>query len=193
MQKSFSPAFRDANHSSEIARSPSSSAGTRVPHLWLERRSQRISTLDLLDGRFVLLTGSHGTSWCQAAGQTALEIPLAAYRIGPGGDLVDPEQQWAQRMGVSSYGAVLVRPDGFEAWRSSRLTPTPEHQLEEALSRILCRPTALTGGSRSERQTANWPTWPTPNMLSVDEEGNFPRSWSAGPRQAEVRVFQVVR
>src|SRR5262249_60237077 len=31
--------------------------GTRVPHLWVERQGQRISTLDLLDGRFGLFTG----------------------------------------------------------------------------------------------------------------------------------------
>src|SRR5579859_7232461 len=29
--------------------------GSRVPHMWLERGGQRLSTLDLLDGRFVLL------------------------------------------------------------------------------------------------------------------------------------------
>jgi putative polyketide hydroxylase len=37
--------------------------GTRVPHLWVERRGERISTLDLLDGRFVLLVGPAGTAW----------------------------------------------------------------------------------------------------------------------------------
>ena len=37
--------------------------GTRVPHLWLERGGQHISTLDLLDGRFILLTGPAGAAW----------------------------------------------------------------------------------------------------------------------------------
>jgi putative polyketide hydroxylase len=125
--------------------------GTRVPHLWLDRRSQRISTLDLLDGRFVLLTGSDGRSWCQAAGRTSPGVALAVYRIGPDGDLADPEQQWTERMGVSSNGAVLVRPDGVVAWRSRHLTPAPERQLEDVLSRILCLPStvALTGGDHA--------------------------------------------
>jgi hypothetical protein len=37
--------------------------GTRVPHLWLERGGQRLPTLDLLDGRFILLTGPAGAAW----------------------------------------------------------------------------------------------------------------------------------
>ncbi len=101
--------------------------GTRVPHLWLERQGQRISTLDLLDGRFVLLAGSDGASWCEAAPAVAasLGIRLAAYRIGPDADLLDLEHSWQARIGVSSDGAVLLRPDGFVAWRSRTSTTTP--------------------------------------------------------------------
>jgi len=32
--------------------------GSRVPHFWVEQQGRRISTLDLLDGGFVLLTGT---------------------------------------------------------------------------------------------------------------------------------------
>jgi putative polyketide hydroxylase len=115
--------------------------GTRVPHLWLERKSQRISSLDLFDGGFVLLTGSDGAAWCQAAvrAATCLEIKLAAYRIGPEGDLLDPDNQWAQKMGVSSEGAVLIRPDSFVAWRNADRSTMPEQRLQEVLNRILCR------------------------------------------------------
>jgi putative polyketide hydroxylase len=126
--------------------------GTRVPHIWLERRSQRISTLDLLDGRFVLLSGSDSARWCEEAARatTSLGINLvAAYRIGADGELRDPEHGWAQRMGVSSDGAVLVRPDGFVAWRSHHLT-SPPHQLEQVLSRILCRSAATINSPTSE-------------------------------------------
>src|SRR5574341_1564959 len=105
----------------------------------------RFPIFDLLDGRFVLLTGSDGMSWCQAARRTWPGIALAAYCIGPDGDLTDPEQQWTQRMGVSSDGAVLVRPDGFVAWRSRQLTPAPECQIEDVLSRILCLPNTVPG------------------------------------------------
>jgi len=120
--------------------------GARVPHLWLERQGQRISTLDLLDGRFVLLTGNDGTPWCEAAAVIApdLGIELAAYRIGPDADLLDLEHNWQSRMGVSPEGAVLVRPDGFVAWRITTLTATPEPLLRQVLERILCRITTST-------------------------------------------------
>jgi putative polyketide hydroxylase len=115
--------------------------GTRVPHIWLERRSQRISTLDLLDGRFVLLTGSHATRWGEGAARAAaaLGIALAVYRIGPNADLRDPEGEWTQRMGVSLDGAVLIRPDGFVAWRGSGATTSSGPPLDQVLNRVLCR------------------------------------------------------
>jgi putative polyketide hydroxylase len=113
--------------------------GTRVPHVWLEQQSRRISTLDLLDGQFVLLTGNESTRWPDEAMRAAraLGIKLAVYRIGPGGDLQDPRGDWAPRVGVLSSGAVLLRPDGFVAWRSHDVASAPEH-LDRVLSRILC-------------------------------------------------------
>jgi 2-polyprenyl-6-methoxyphenol hydroxylase-like FAD-dependent oxidoreductase len=120
--------------------------GTRVPHLWLERDGQRISTLDLLDGGFVLLASHDGTPWQKAATEVAgsLGIKLAAYRVGADGDLKDLENGW-QKMGVSAEGAVLVRPDGFVAWRASTLPTSPEASLVQVLATILCRSTPPTG------------------------------------------------
>jgi putative polyketide hydroxylase len=113
--------------------------GTRVAHLWLERGGQRISTLDLLDGRFVLLAGSAGASWQTAASAAAasLGIDLSACRVGA--DLIDLENAWQARMGVPAEGAVLVRPDGFVAWRTSTQPANPEPSLVQVLATILCR------------------------------------------------------
>jgi putative polyketide hydroxylase len=114
--------------------------GTRLPHVWLERGARRISSWDLVDGRFGLLAGSGGTRWFETAARVAarLDIELVVYLVGPHGDLGDPENEWTQRMGVSSDGAILLRPDGFVAWRSNDRTPGPEH-LEQVLSHVLCR------------------------------------------------------
>lgn len=115
--------------------------GTRVPHLWLERQGQRISTLDLLGGRFVLLTGSAGTPWREAPPGVAasLGIDVEAYRVGPDGDLLDLENAGPAKLGLSAEGAVLVRPDGFVAWRTRTLSPSPEQSLVRVFSSILCR------------------------------------------------------
>jgi putative polyketide hydroxylase len=115
--------------------------GTRVPHLWVQRHGQRISTLDLLDGRFVLLVGPAGTPWQKAAPGVAgsLEIDLVAYRLGADGDLLDPEDGWQTKLGMPAEGAVLVRPDGFVAWRTNTLPTGPARRLEQAISTVLCR------------------------------------------------------
>ncbi len=115
--------------------------GMRVPHLWLERQGHRISTLDLIDGRFVLLIGPDGTSWQKAARGAAasLGIDMAVY-----GDLLDLENGWQTKMGMSAEGAMLLRPDGFVAWRTRTLPSSPESRLEQVLSSILCRSTSLT-------------------------------------------------
>jgi putative polyketide hydroxylase len=115
--------------------------GTRMPHLWVQRHGQRISTLDLLDGRFVLLVGPAGTPWQKAAPGVAgsLEIDLVAYRLGADGDLLDPEDGWQTKLGMPAEGAVLVRPDGFVAWRTNALPTGPARRLEQAISTVLCR------------------------------------------------------
>jgi putative polyketide hydroxylase len=117
--------------------------GTRVPHLWVERHGQRISTLDLLDGRFVLLVGPAGKPWQTTAPAVAASrgIELAVYRLAADGDLLDREDSWRTKLGMSGAGAVLVRPDGFVAWRST-LPISPGRRLGQVLSSILGSPTA---------------------------------------------------
>ena len=41
--------------------------GGRAPHLWVQRDGERVSTLDVFGGGFVLLTGSDGAAWRAAA------------------------------------------------------------------------------------------------------------------------------
>jgi hypothetical protein len=115
--------------------------GTRVPHVWVQHDGRRVSTLDLLGHDFTLLTTENGGPWAQAAAaaSAALGVPIAVHQIGPGGNVLDPDGEWAQVTGLPPDGALLVRPDDFVGWRADRMPADPEHELHRALSAILAR------------------------------------------------------
>ncbi|UKY55081.1 FAD-dependent oxidoreductase [Streptomyces inhibens] len=118
--------------------------GTRAPHMWLRVNGERRSTLDLYEKSFVLLTGSEGEMW-RTAVKAAVEqfgLRLDCYLVGtgPDDDLVPEEgADWAEKHGTTSEGAVLVRPDGFVAWRAEGRVADPEAALREVLESLLCR------------------------------------------------------
>jgi putative polyketide hydroxylase len=126
--------------------SPAAEPGGRAPHLWLDSSSTRLSTLDLYERTFVLLSGSHGGAW-QAAGSSVAQrsgIPLACYRVGQGTehDLAPGTgQDWAGLHGTDQDGAVLIRPDGFVAWRARAAVADHGRVLTEALDTVLSRGT----------------------------------------------------
>ena len=112
---------------------PDGQPGTRAPHLWLEQAGKRISTLDLFGKNFVLLASTEGVVWQAAARKIAesLNIPVDVYNIGEAASLTDPANHWLDAFGVSAEGAVLVRPDGFVAWRSTGKNDEAAKSLEE--------------------------------------------------------------
>jgi putative polyketide hydroxylase len=56
--------------------------------------------------------------------------------MGDGG-IKDPDGQWAAIYGIDDAGAVLVRPDGYVAWRSRSMAADPVTTLRAALNQIL--------------------------------------------------------
>jgi 2-polyprenyl-6-methoxyphenol hydroxylase-like FAD-dependent oxidoreductase len=113
--------------------------GSRAPHLWLERGGRRRSTLDLFGRDFVVLAAPDGAAWCAAAPAAAPPgVRLAAYRVG-GGWFAVAGDEFTEAYGVSSTGAVLVRPDGFVAWRSPAASSRPAEILAAALRTALMR------------------------------------------------------
>lgn len=115
--------------------------GMRVPHVWLTHHGQRVSSVDLAGETFVLLAGSDGASWTAAARTIAerLGLPLRAYQVGPDQELADPEEAFGKAAGITCHGAVLVRPDGFVAWRSTYKPEDATRTMEDVLSRIAAR------------------------------------------------------
>jgi putative polyketide hydroxylase len=110
--------------------------GTRAPHMVLERKGTRLCTCDLFGEHFVLLTSADGAAWRDAALQVAnrLGVELVARRIGDEGDFVDVDGRWPSAYGISSTGAVLVRPDGLVSWRAEASVEHHEQTLEAVLS-----------------------------------------------------------
>ncbi|MBA9005538.1 FAD-dependent monooxygenase [Thermomonospora cellulosilytica] len=115
--------------------------GTRAPHVALAAGS----TIDLVRRRFVVFAGpAEGAAWREACAEVErdLGVPFDVYTITDGagedtGHLHDLEGRWAAGYGVDPGGAVLVRPDGFVAWRSRSLPEDPGGELRRAMTRVL--------------------------------------------------------
>jgi putative polyketide hydroxylase len=120
---------------------PSARPGSRAPHVWLNRNGERISTIDLFGGRFVLLTGIGGQKWRDAADRLASPSrpELVTYAIGNGDGLADADGAWHAAYGVEADGAVLVRPDGYVGWRARTQADAPDEVLRAALDGIVGR------------------------------------------------------
>ncbi|WP_226966935.1 FAD-dependent oxidoreductase [Streptomyces phaeolivaceus] len=123
--------------------------GSRAPHLAVRHRGESVSTLDLYERSLVLLSDAAGDpdasgGWHAAARRLAeaMSVPLVSYRFGAGPDAeLTPEgdADWAAVHGTTAGGAVLVRPDGFVAWRSPGPVPDAEAALREVLTTLLAR------------------------------------------------------
>jgi 2-polyprenyl-6-methoxyphenol hydroxylase-like FAD-dependent oxidoreductase len=129
-------------HSTGVHENPRESKGrpgTRAPHIFLERDGETISTLDLFGRNFVLLVGPAGHAWRQRASEVAARrhIALDFWQPGTTG-LEDCSGNFADAYGITPSGAVLIRPDGFVAWRAA--DDSSVHNLDHALASVLSLP-----------------------------------------------------
>jgi hypothetical protein len=123
---------------------PSGRPGGRAPHVRLMRGHEQISTIDLFGLNFVLLTGRDGGDWRKAASAIGRSWPpLVAYTVGANGELGDPDGDWHDVYGVDSDGAILVRPDGYVAWRSRSGASDPQEILRGAIDSLLGKVSAM--------------------------------------------------
>lgn len=98
--------------------------GTRAPHVWIDRDGDRVSTIDLSARNWVLLTA--GGDWNVepvpglALDQVCADEAAPAFDLKPG-------------------GGVLIRPDGYVAWRSQEAPADPRTAVRDALAGLLSR------------------------------------------------------
>jgi len=105
--------------------------GSRAPYVKLTKDGKSISTLDLFEKDFVLLTGSKGHAWRDAVKQLVQShhFPVKSYMVANDGEISDPENNWQKAYEIEADGAVLVRPDGHVVWRSKCMVDTPLDKL----------------------------------------------------------------
>ncbi|MEU8703266.1 FAD-dependent monooxygenase [Streptomyces sp. NPDC048680] len=121
---------------------PTSRPGHRLPHAWLAKDGERLSTLDLTGtGRFTLITGARGEAWTRAAARAAekFSVPITTVRIGAGCAYEDVDGGWAAVRGTGEAGALLIRPDQHVAWRATDGAQDAEQALTEVFAAVLDR------------------------------------------------------
>ncbi|MET9275285.1 FAD-dependent monooxygenase [Kribbella sp. NPDC003557] len=126
----------------ELYYHPTTWPGARIPHCWLTRGSDTVSTLDVVGkGRFTLLTGIGGDAWVKAAQSVSeqLGVPIEPLVIGPGRELDDLYGDWARVREIPDEGCLLVRPDAHIAYRAFDQPVDASETLKEVVSRLLGR------------------------------------------------------
>lgn len=115
--------------------------GAKMPHAWLvDERGRRISTLDLIGkGKFSLVTGLGGVAWVKAA--QCLNLPYLRTVVTGEKGSADPYFAWANLREIDEAGALLVRPDGYIAWRQA----AEIWEEEDALAQLTNALTAVLG------------------------------------------------
>jgi putative polyketide hydroxylase len=83
--------------------------------------------LDLFGNGFTLLTDSD--AWLEAIKQVETRALIQTHVIKNG--------HFLEAYGLEPGGAVLVRPDGFVAWRTREVLSDPVRALESALQSLL--------------------------------------------------------
>lgn len=114
----------------------SAAPGERAPHRWISLDGRRRSTIDLFDGRLTLVTGPRNGGWRRAVARLAgTGLPIVALAVGQ--EIVDPDGDVAAVYRTGDSGAVLVRPDGYVAWRADSAALDPDTALAGAVATAL--------------------------------------------------------
>ena len=134
----FPPYERDA----DLYYHPTTHPGASLPHVWLQRGTEDISTLDLCRyDRFTLITGIAASAWAETAAQASREtgVDIEPVAVGLGQLNNDALGAWSRMREIADDGCLLVRPDRIIAWRCPRGISDPAGALRESVTKILGR------------------------------------------------------
>jgi hypothetical protein len=133
----------------ENPRTPSGRPGSRAPHVIVKRAGERLSTIDVFANQWVLVYGPTGRLWSDLLGRSkAASLDVGARGLEPAGDLCDVDGRALTAYGIDSDGAVLIRPDGFIAWRRRSASGAAQADLDAAVGHVLG-----TGQQSRDRET----------------------------------------
>jgi len=125
---------------------PTGRPGTRLPHVEVMRDGQAISTLDLAGNGFLLLAGQTGDAWGKAARLVSTQMGVEIIFCQLGNKIIDKADTVMAQTGLAPSGALLIRPDGFIAWRAVGIMGDPAGELNDVMNRILFRETEARAG-----------------------------------------------
>lgn len=129
---------------------PTGRPGHRAPHVWIEMGGERLSTIDLVNPEFSIFAGRKGDGWKNIAASVSKEFGLSTPCFVIGGvEIKDIEDTFLTRFGLAEDGAVLVRPDGWIAFRAHSLETDSADKLRGAFAQVLQRP-----GERASQRAA---------------------------------------
>lgn len=108
--------------------------GTRLPHLWVDEMKLQ-STLDWIQGQFILVVSGSLNNWDSIAAQFTREsgLLLTVYSFAN----ETQSQTWQTITSTNSGDALLVRPDGFVAAHLSSDTSITE--LAQTIQSIIAK------------------------------------------------------
>lgn len=97
---------------------PRAAPGHRAPHFPLATDGEQTSSLDLFGQHYVFLLPQAATRWHTLLTGEFEHPAIRVYTIGGSAPACADGVDWCRLYEISPTGAVLVRPDGFVAWRS---------------------------------------------------------------------------
>jgi len=134
----FPPYGRDP----ELYYHPTTHPSAHLPHAWLQRGTEDVSTIDLCAyDRFTLITGIGGEAWQEAAMRVTDQtgVTITPVMVGLGQIHNDVLGSWTRMRETADHGCILIRPDRFIAWRCAGRVADPVGELGRAMRQILGR------------------------------------------------------